>query len=208
MKAKKQKKLKIGIDVDNVVADSYTIFLQEFNRKFGTKVQFEELVEFDYLKTIGFDAKVIDEFWDALLHSGKIQLDIPPLQNSHEIIKGWKRVGHSMYFVTARPIWIEQATKHWLSHHGILQENDMVFHFDEANHTADTLYKKEVVEKEGIEIFIEDSREIAQILTVPVFLLDMPWNQGTLASHITRVKNWDEIQQRVSKLITGKPFPL
>lgn len=208
MKGKKQKKLRIGIDIDNVVADSYTTFLQEFNRKFGTQVQFEELIEFDYLKTIGFDAEVIDKFWDTLLHTGKIQLDIPPLQNSHAVIKNWKKAGHSIYFVTARPIWIQKATKQWLSHHGILQEDDLVFHFDEAHHSLDTTYKKEVVEKEGIELFIEDSLEIAQFLNIPVFLLDQPWNRGRVPSHVTRVKNWDEIQKRVSKLFVGKSFPL
>lgn len=195
-----RKKLKIGIDVDNVIADTYYIFLQEFNKEFNTSILYAELVEFNYLERLGYDPAVIEKFWKKILNPGDLQMKIPPFQNSHQIIKRWRIDGHKIHFVTARPTWIEYITKNWLAYYGLLYDNVSVYHFDEKQYTHDTKFKKTIVEKESIEVFIEDSREIAEILDIPVFLLDQPWNQGKLPKNVTRVKNWDEIEQQFDQL--------
>jgi 2,3-bisphosphoglycerate-independent phosphoglycerate mutase len=92
---------------------------------------------------------------------------------------------------------MREDTKKWLEYHGFLTKGTTLDMYDEAKHREDTLYKKEVVERFGIDVMIEDSLEIAKVMDVLVFLLDRPWNQGELSPHITRVKDWEEAENKV-----------
>jgi uncharacterized HAD superfamily protein len=55
-----------------------------------------------------------------------------------------------------------------------------------------------------IKIFIEDSLKNAFEISshnIPVILLDKPWNQEeNLPENIHRVKDWDEILQKIEEL--------
>lgn len=195
------KKLKIGIDIDNVIADSYPRYIDAFNKKFGVAVKYEEIFDFYYLENyVGVDRAQTSQFIETVLHSNEFQLAIPPYEEPQKIIKKWADQGFSIHYITSRPDFTKTVTLKWLKKHGFLAKGTKLHLLDINIHSKDTDYKKEIVNKWKVNLMIEDSLDIASALDIPVFLLDRPWNQGKLPKNVTRVNNWAEIDQRVEKL--------
>lgn len=192
-----KKQLRIGIDIDNVIADSYPVYLHRYNQKFGTKIRWEEVTDF-YFSTRETDAKDSQEFIYTLINSEVFQMELPPYRDAAAVINGWSKNGYQIHYVTARPQSTQKVTETWLKKHGFWVNGATLDMYDERIHVNDTDYKKGVVAEKKIELMIEDALEIAEALPIPVLLLDRPWNRGGLPSHVTRVKDWDEIDKLIN----------
>lgn len=201
------KKLKIGIDIDNVIADSYPAFLSKFNEVFATQIKYEEIFDFYYLeKHAGISHVETKKFIDRLLVDEEIQLNIPPFKDVQKILSNWIKAGHKIHYITSRPHTTRDLTYKWLAKHGFLLSGTTLDlfnasqHFDK--HRKEIMeYKKTVAQKKGVELFIEDSKEIAETMEITVLLLDRPWNKGKLPKNVKRVKDWQEIDQYVAKFL-------
>ncbi|MBI3379276.1 hypothetical protein HY029_00815 [Candidatus Gottesmanbacteria bacterium] len=199
------KHLKIGIDIDNVIADSYPLYIDAFNKEFGTTVQYEEIFHFYYLeKNVGIEEAKVSEFIESIVHSEEFQLRIPPVVNALSIIKKWIKQGYWIHYITSRPIDTKNETLKWLKKHGFWVKGVTLDLYNEKEHNFKHIsrinnYKRDIADKKKLDIFIEDSLDISKSLDIPVYLIDRPWNQGTLPENVKRVKNWEEIDQWVAK---------
>lgn len=194
------KKLKIGIDIDNVIADSTPSYIARFNQAFGTKIRYEEVYDFYHLEaSAGIEPKKAEEFFVNIIHTDDFQLSIPPYEEPKKVIKNWLKKGYSIHYITARPPNMLNVTKKWLQKHGFWVDGISLDVFNETQYKTDIEFKRETAKKLGIDIFIEDHREIAKALGVQVFLLDRPWNQGKMPKNIVRVMGWDEIERLVEE---------
>lgn len=192
-----KKKKRIGIDIDNVIADSYTIVVDEFNRYFGKSVKYREVSDFYYLeKYTGVSQKEVKIFLEDLFI--KKEYPFPPYLEASKIIKKWWKEGISIHYITARPKNAYTVTYQWLRRNRFLHHGVTLDMFDYDKFTKDTEFKKFVASIKKIDVLIEDSKEIAETLDVPVFLFDRPWNQGKLLQHIIRVNDWHEIDKIIS----------
>lgn len=199
-----QTPIRIGIDIDNVISDSYPNYLEKFNRLNNTNILYEEITDFYYLeKYKGNNQKELHGFIDTLIANEEFQLSLPVFPDAQKTIALWVREGKSIHYITARPRKAESPTLKWLKKHGFWVKNAVLDMFDEKHHTKDYEFKKEVVEKNGINLMLEDSLVIAQVLNTPVILFDRPWNKGKLKSNIHRLKDWKEAAEFVenNKLI-------
>lgn len=200
------KHLKIGIDIDNVIADSYPHYIDAFNRRFGTAVKYEEIFHFYYLeKNVGVEENLVAEFIESIVHSEKFQLQIPPITNALEVIKKWLKNGHSVHFITSRPIDTKTETIKWLKKHGFMLKGITLDLYNEKEHNFSHIsrinsYKRMVADEKRLDIFIEDSIDIAKSMDIPVLLIDRPWNRGNLPKNVKRVKNWEEIDNYVIQM--------
>lgn len=197
------KHFKIGIDIDNVIADSYPQYIDAFNKRFGTSVKYEEIFHFYYLeKNVGIEETLVSEFIETIVHSQNFQLQIPPIINALKIIKKWMKKGYSIHYITSRPIDTKQETEQWLKKQGFFMKGVTLDLYNEKEHNFSHIsrinsYKRLVADKRILDIFIEDSIDIAKSLDIPVLLVDRPWNQGKLPKNVKRVKDWAEIDQWV-----------
>lgn len=200
------KKFKIGIDIDNVIADSYPHYIDAFNKKFGTAVKYEEIFHFYYLeKNVGVDESQVAEFIESIVHSEEFQLKIPPIKDARKIIKKWIRKGYSIHYITSRPIDTKTETIKWLKKHGFFIKGITLDLYNEKEHNFTHIsrinsYKRFIADGKKLDIFIEDSIDIAKSMDIPVLLVDRPWNQGKLPKNVNRVKDWAEIERRVNKI--------
>ena len=188
------KHLRIGIDVDNVIADSYTAYLSRYNQRFGTKIVWEEITEF-YFSTSKVPQKEGQAFIYGLITDETFQIMIPPYTDAAQVIGKWSKKGFRIHYVTARPETTRNVTQKWLQKHGFWFLDATLDMYDESKHTNDIDYKKVVAVDKKIDLMIEDALEIAIALPIPVLLLDRPWNRGALPRHVKRVKNWEEIEK-------------
>lgn len=195
------KKLKIGIDIDNVISDSYTAYLERFNQEFKVNIQYEELTDFYYLeKRSGIELREVNLFLDRVLQDEKFQLSHKPYVDAVKVVQKWLKQGFSIHYITVRPTFTEKATSDWLRKHDFLGKGVTLDLYDtEGVYKTGVEYKCALAKKLKLDIFIEDAVEIVKALTVPVLLLDRPWNRvNHLPKNVKRVKTWQEIEKLVN----------
>lgn len=196
------KNLRIGIDIDNVIADTYTVYLDKFNREFTTDIAYEELIDFYYLeKRSGIRIERVKLFLETILQDEKLQLSYKPFTKAVKVIKNWLNNGFFIHYITARPSFMRKITHQWLKKNGFIGKNTAVHLFDsEGDYKTDVEFKKALSEKLVLDLFIEDAIEFVEKLEIPVLLIDRPWNRAyNLSKKVTRVKDWEEIDQFVKK---------
>lgn len=199
------KKFKIGIDIDNVIADSYPAFLAKFNQTFGTEIEYEEIFDFYYLeKHTGIEEIHVKEFVDKFVVDEIFQINIPPFAGAKEVIDKWSKKGCLLHYITSRPQNTRDITYRWLRKQGFLVPGSTLDVFESPEHHD--VHRPQIIEYKmtktklrNIDLMIEDSKEIAESMDIPVLLLDRPWNRGKLSKNVKRVKDWQEIDEFVSE---------
>lgn len=193
------RKRNIGIDIDNVIAESYPSYIQKFNEVFQTQVKFDEIFSFYHLENNTPIAKEkVQEFLDIHIHRDEFQIKIPPYEKCKIMIQKWANKGWGIHFVTARPAEIRNVTLQWLKKHGFWVKGATLDLFNVIKFRSDIEFKADAVKKYILDIFIEDNLDIARVLSIPVLLLDRPWNKGNLPKNVKRVKDWSDIESYVN----------
>jgi uncharacterized HAD superfamily protein len=193
------KKLKIGIDIDNVISDTFSSYIEKFNNQFGTKITYEEMSDFYYFeKYSGIEKEKVAIFIEEITRDYQYHLSLSPYKEAGEVIKKWLKVA-SLHYITLRPTYMKKVTVAWLKKHGFWSKNATLHLYEEnKNYTSDADYKKKISEKIGIDFLIEDAWEIAVEFKIPVFLIDRPWNKtAKLPGNVKRVGGWQEIENLV-----------
>lgn len=203
--------IKIGIDIDNVISESYPAYLSKFNSQFNTSIRMEQIREFYFLNRyievnrVEKSRKMV-EFIDEMVLDETFQMEISAVEDAAKIIKAWSKKHWRIHYVTARPIKMQRVTINWLKKYGFWVKNAKVDLFNgKQGFYNDVPYKKEVADKNKLDIFIEDAIEIARGMDIPVFLLDKPWNQGSVPKNVIRVGFWREIEEKLPKVLRVAP---
>ncbi len=181
--------MRIGVDIDGVVSDSYPCWLTELNLHFGKNVTVID----DYEMHLAFEVSR-DTMNDFFTCNAERLLMIPkPITGAKEGIETLLREGHEVIYITARTPKEKDVTVRWLTQCEIPHEHERVLF-------AGFSSKLELVKLWGIEAFIEDYQVNAKLIAesgVPVFLLNASYNQKELSTGITRCHSWDEILEGI-----------
>lgn len=201
-----KKQFKIGIDIDNVIADTATAYLDLFNKTYEKSIEFEQIHDFFYMeKYSGIPTAEVERFVREKLEQDAFTLTIRPYGQASGVIAHWSQKGYSIHYITARSPEAKHATRQWLTTHGFWQKHATLDTHDPSIHANASAYKAIVGRKLGINVMIEDYVEYAAAMPdIPVLLLDRPWNRVSLPAHVTRVQDWDAIKKEVYRL-AGAP---
>ena len=188
-------KLRIGLDIDGVVADSFPVFLRELNKHYGKDVK--ELDNYDMTEIYGVEWDEMSQFFhdnmEYLFTTPK------PMTGAVEGIKHILESGHEIIYVTARAPGSEEImTCKWFDDNNIYRDKTCF---------TGGLSKTFAVKENEIDIFVDDfmtnALEIAS-LGIPVLLMDSPYNQGKLPQGVTRCYCWDEILCQIDEFSRSK----
>lgn len=199
---------RIGIDMDNVIGDSFQPFAdfwllnKIYENKFGGKFIVEKiLLGLLSAKLISLFSKKAGRIREIVLKSKSrdfrkiietMLLDIKLMPHAREvIIKLHKR--YDVYFITTREYFFDarDITYEWLKKNKInIAKNKVIF-------TTDKLKE---AKRLGIKIIIEDHPKIPIELAehgIRVYLFDYPWNKKTIFKNIIRIKKpyWNTIKK-------------
>jgi uncharacterized HAD superfamily protein len=197
------KKLKIGVDIDDVLFPFNRGFINLVNKRFGTDYKVETWSSPILEDETKFSKREIEDLLDEFSFSEEAKL-VDPIFGSVESIQKIKNSDYELHAITARPLYIENETRKWLERHFQAHFKN-IHHLGRSHPGEEKQVKKGPLSKElEIDIFIEDSLrnsiDIAQY-NIHVILLDKPWNQEeNLPGNIHRVKDWNEILEKIEEL--------
>ena len=189
--------MRIGIDIDNCISNFDDVLLEEYI-KHDKKIRNTGIInDKPYYITEGmFDwsKEENDNFYYNNIQ--RIAMSLKPLNNAKEVIDKLKADGNEIYIITSRDngeyINPEKMTREWLEKYEI--------YFDKLILTG-RHEKGPVCKENNIDIMIEDNIKNCEDIEnngVKCYIMNTRYNQEE--TRFERVKRWDEIYSKISKL--------
>jgi uncharacterized HAD superfamily protein len=169
--------MKIGIDIDDVLADSLPHYTRAFNQRFGLQIDLSDAAWRIFDRFPRISHQEADDFFSELIEAGFFS-SRPLLPGAKEAVESLAKEGHRLFIITGRAPQDEAVTKGWLARVGLLSRFDAEDELAVATAVAET--------------------------AIPVLLFDRPWNQGVLPGNVRRVRSWTEALIRIADLNGGE----
>jgi 5'(3')-deoxyribonucleotidase len=111
-------RLRLGIDLDGVVADFNVGWMERYNRQFGTQLHHSQVVGWDGLhKLTHFES--MDDFWAwAQLDGASIFRDLPVIDGAIETMTELTRE-HRIVIISSKFDWAIPDTLAWMGEHRV-----------------------------------------------------------------------------------------
>lgn len=193
--------MRIGIDMDEVIADHTGSFNAFHDNKYGTDLANMVLSEFYLHKLIDVTPEEEREhIWEY--YGTEDFRKMQPIQGSVEAVKKLA-LDHELYVITSRPGFVAQESQDWLERYfpGCFKKFIILNH---RSGDAKAKSKAEACAENNVDIMVEDLADYANdcaSVCKQVFLIEKPWNnRKAVSSNVVRAKSWDEILDLVSNL--------
>jgi len=184
--------LRIGVDVDDVLAESLPGYLEAFRSYFGRDVKIENAAWEIFPRYPEISTGEMWQFF-AKLDETDFLGTRPVYADAANAMRALVGAGHRLVVVTGRLLAHRDHTRRLLQNAGIAGLFEDLVHRDGE---AAAEYKPRVVRERRLDLLIEDELHVAvaaALVPVPVLLFDRPWNQGDLPGGITRVATWNHV---------------
>ncbi|MDA8236047.1 MAG: hypothetical protein M0Z31_14885 [Clostridia bacterium] len=186
--------MKLGIDIDGVLADVLTTWLEHLNRHFEQNKVKEDIIHYQFEKVFGVSWEEMDRFFRN--NQENLLTNLSPVEKAQETMEELIKE-HNVFLIAARPEEYRSITEKWLTEHSIPYHELIMTDFSD---------KSDYCLNRGVEVFVEDSLENALAIHacgIPVLLFDAPYNRDPLPKGIFRQHNWREIARTVQELNQG-----
>jgi len=185
--------MRLGVDIDGVVADTFPLLVGELNKFFQVDLALRDVNDYNIFKVYGLNEAEILQFLGA---KEKTIMEGPAVKDGAVECLRVLDQKHTIYLVSARYEKYRPQTEEWLRKHAVPYHGLVLL----GSHD-----KREVCRRMAVDLFIEDSLKNAHQLSacgIPVLLFDAPYNQGELPSLVRRCHSWEEI---ISLIESGFP---
>ena len=194
--------MRVGVDIDEVIADSCAAYLPVLNELFGKNLGREDLTRFDFEITYDLSETDMKRFWGHFARTGGWER-IAPVEGAAAALARLK-VRHEVVIVTGRPEeFVGEKTRRWIAAHAI--PHDALVFMGEGD-------KEEAVRRaldgKGLDALVEDHWGFAEKVAargVPVYLVDAPWNRA--APPHPKVRRVAGLLEAVEILLAGAAVP-
>lgn len=194
--------LRIGIDIDGVIADFIPAYIKRLNKMSGLKNPEcnEGWDSWHCEDKLGYDKEIVKAFWRDVANPNKDDFwytlepidEVEPLTRDHDIT-----------FITTRPLASRWATIDWAEqNHNILHPQVIVT--EKKGQVADAL-KLHAMFDDKPDNLLDVMRHCG--MTCMPFLIDRPWNKSCEHSYIIRVETIAAgmaiLKQEMDKIANG-----
>lgn len=192
--------MRIGIDLDEVVANTMEAIVGFHNEKYKTQLVKNDFHSYQFWEVWGGTREeAIQKMYTffGTDHSA----GICPIPGSLEAIQKLKGDGHELFVITGRHTEISEETRKWIERH--CKNVFSGIHFANSySVTGEHVKKSAICNKLDIKIMVEDDIHHVHDLAgsgIKVFLFDQPWNQKgvKIEENIERVYSWGEIIEKI-----------
>jgi uncharacterized HAD superfamily protein len=178
----------VAFDIDGVVADTMTLFLDIARQDFNLNdIRYEDFTCYNLTDCLDIDPEVVDAIVSKIL-TGSYRATLNPIAGAPEVLAQLANRNGPLVFITARPFvgpiqnWIEQTLR--LGAAAI-----------EVIATGSHELKAGVLQQKRISYFVEDRLDTCFLLEnagVRPVLFKQPWNREP--HPFTEVTSWDELR--------------
>ena len=191
--------MKIGVDLDEVLAGLLSPVVAFHNDKYGTSLSREKFLSFKFWEVWGGTeeetSKKLHEFYKT--HYFRNMLPVSDSRKGVSILAK----GNELFVLTSRPKVLYNETLEWIEKHFTGKVSGGYFTNEFEKKVGDVKTKSEICAELGIGLMIEDFLGYAVECAsngIKVLLLDCPWNQSdNLPAGVTRVHSWQEIVEKL-----------
>jgi uncharacterized HAD superfamily protein len=214
--------MRIGIDLDDVIAICAVPYLRKFAEEFGVQLPDEQDLGWHLLSRMEKGApydkmvpgleRVTPEQRDRFrmkLYDGTFFSELEVYQDCPAVLEQLVAAGHELYFITARAERRRMITETWLREKGLLDYAKAVHlkpigefrpDYPRGRYDAEgsASYKTRLAQELRLDAFCEDDDLISRTLAeagVRVLLFDHPWNRGVEHPLVTRVNGWSDVAE-------------
>ena len=186
--------MRLGIDLDGVVANFNAGWLQRYNRDFGTELGLDAVSTWNGIPAAThFDS--MHDFWEWARHLDGASLFrvLDPYPNAVESLWQLAKAGHKIVILTSKPYWATHHTYEWIAEHElptrevhILDDKwrvDCDVYLDDAPHNVEDIHQQ------------RPNRATVRYIR--------PWNDPVSGTH--SIANWDEFLAFVDGYQPQKP---
>lgn len=203
--------MKIGIDLDDVVAQCAVPYLRKFAEEFKVELPAEDDLGWHTLGTLTEVSPEDKDRFRIALYDSAFFGELEPYADCPAVLERMVAAGHELYFITARAEKRRVVTETWLREKGLFDHARAVHlkpagDFDPTRPSgrydphSSARYKVRLAQELELERFCEDDNTISRALAeagVKVWLFDHSWNRDVEHPNIERVMGWSEIAEKV-----------
>ena len=186
--------MKIGFDIDDTLIDLRLHAFHIYNRKLNRELDieaFRQIRRVEIHEPFGMTDQEGATMWKDTLEEIYFT-DCPPFPGAVEVLNELARLGHEIYYITARPEAYGERTKEWMRAAGFPVE-DSRFHYgmqdDEKIH---------IIEKLDLDIYVDDKPAILETLrdhSLRIFVKDQTYNTEM---KVPRIIDWQDFFGEIS----------
>lgn len=192
--------MKLGFDIDEVIcnlADAFEKYLKE-TYDIDWPIDCFAYFKFsscNFHEDLELNTKIIEDM-NVISNDPDFQLNAKPYKDALRALRGFKKQGHSLHFITNRPVVNKEKTIEWFRRHNIP--------FD----TIDVIgkYEKGMVGRAlNLDFYVDDLEEHLESMYrhksrwhKGLGLMTRPWNADSIdGSKFVRFNNWREIERHL-----------
>jgi 5'(3')-deoxyribonucleotidase len=186
------RRLRLGIDLDGVVADFNTGWITRYNREFATELQPTQVTSWDGLVPLTHFADM-DDFWHwARSGTPTVFGDLPCYDGACDTLQQLAR-HHRVVVVSSKPNWAIPDTLRWLAEHR-MPSREIHFVWDKTAVPCD--------------VYLEDAPHNLEALVTSrpeslVCRMVRPWNEPVPGAR--DVRSWTEFAECVTSVAQPAP---
>jgi 5'(3')-deoxyribonucleotidase len=184
--------MRLGIDLDGVVADFNTGWISRYNADFGADVRFDAVVAWDSIPSLTH-FRHMGDFWHwAQDHDGQsLFRHLDTYDGAVETLHRLAR-RNDIVIITTKPVWAVHDTFAWLADHQI------------PTREVHILRRKWTV---SCDVYLDDAPHVVEELVAhrpdtTVCRFVRPWNDPVPGA--TDVRTWEEFERVVQDLRGGR----
>jgi uncharacterized HAD superfamily protein len=180
-------RLRIGVDLDGVLAEPMTVWCELYNRRHGGSLSIEDIRAWEVWKVVKISR---EEFFRTLDNAWLEWERIPATEEDvGQQVKHLREFG-TVDVVTGRSLRTVGPAEKWLKAHSVL--------YDRFVRTESTLAKIHL----DYNVFVDDSPRLMELIASKSLALGIlytrPWNRDAhMPSVIRRVTSWAEVPEVV-----------
>jgi uncharacterized HAD superfamily protein len=192
MNSMKIRPFEVAFDIDGVLADTMSLFIDIAERDFGINdLRYEDVTEYDIGELRGLDRNLSLEIIHRILN-GSHETPLEPLMGATEVLRRLNRCHRPTLFVTARPN--ADQIFGWILDVLNLNADDI-----EVVATGSFEDKKDVLLDKKVAYFVEDRLETCFLLNdvgIQPIVFIQPWNRKP--HPFPEVGNWQELESMIA----------
>jgi uncharacterized HAD superfamily protein len=178
--------LRIGFDIDGVLADFVGSFLEVSNKLFGQNVQTSQWTSWD-AKELFTDTQM-DQVWEEIRTTRNFWQTLQPSEPEARLYHA--NANHTLFFITSRVpgagLTVEEQTQEWLDRYKLIRYPTVLV----VPHYS---LKLPLMQALKLDSFIDDKVETVEMLRavdINCYIYDQPYNQKVEAPRVKSILDY------------------